>query len=470
MYKSFEEAVQRAEESLRVLGLPDRLPTLHKAGVHIKRHILGGSHSVVTYPPLDALQPVNAAKLMPTVSYGRSANLYIHIAYCETHCTFCHYSVGVYRGTEHSGHSERKEVEHYLKALKREMSWHGQRLRQTNTTISSIYIGGGTPLILEQKQLAELLNTIRTEFDITPDAELCIEGSPLTITAADGSDKLQFLKSAGVTRFSFGVQSFNDKVLRMAARGYRRDTAIRACETVSGIFDNWNLDLIQSLCKGGPEEIWDNLNVIHEALPPHLTYYHGRYANRPQGSWLLVRAQDFENELETLLGRMMIWQHMLGLGYQQTDGNRFVRDLHFEDPFKQSRTSIDQNLLGIGASSYSHTNRWFLRNIFDRGQYMHGIDNGQWPINRGLQITAEERLAASYVIGLRTRRLDEEPTTEHGGNHYQQLELRLRNLGLIEKFPAGPFWGQRLSRLGQLFEDEILSLFYSPEVLSALQT
>ena len=67
----------------------------------------------------------------------------------------------------------------------------------------------------------------------------------ITITAPGGSEKLRFLRERGVTRLSFGVQSFDDTVLKYAARGYKRDIPLRACAIAADVFENWNLDLIQ---------------------------------------------------------------------------------------------------------------------------------------------------------------------------------------------------------------------------------
>src|SRR5262249_5038455 len=131
---------------------------------------------------------------------------------------------------------------------------------------------------------------------------------------------------------------------------------IRASLIVSQIFENWNLDLIQGLYKGSPSETWENIKVISEIRPAHLTWYHGRFADRPQGDWYKTESKqsNFEDEPTTLLGRMLIWQEMAALGYHQTDGNRFEREPQYIDPFKKIRTSASRNLLGVGAASYSH--------------------------------------------------------------------------------------------------------------------
>ncbi|MFC3579905.1 radical SAM protein [Sphingomonas hylomeconis] len=230
-------AFDRARTTLHSLGFPAIAPRLHAAGIGIDRAVLGGSHSVAVYPPIDSLTLLDPARAVAGLDFGTETSLYVHIPFCETRCTFCHYAVQHYKGRQPAG-AANPAVHRYIEALKRELGLWAARLG--DTTISSIYIGGGTPLVLEAAELRDILTTIRGACRVARDAEVCVEGSPLTITADGGRDKLQRLRADGVTRLSFGVQSFNDEVLRYAARGYKRDVPIRAAEIAAALFDNWN--------------------------------------------------------------------------------------------------------------------------------------------------------------------------------------------------------------------------------------
>ena len=479
-------AFDDARSALRRLGLPDKLPDLHAAGLGISRAVLGGSHSVAVYPPIDSLLPVDGASLIGNVRCEEETSLYVHIPFCETRCTFCHYAVHHYAGRGQGSDTQDSEVARYLAALKQELRFWGRRLAASGTMVSSIYIGGGTPLVLDQASLGDLLATIRTVYDVRPGAELCIEGSPLTIAADDGADKLRFLKEQGVTRLSFGVQSFDDAVLKYAARGYKRDVPIRAAMIANDIFDNWNLDLIQGLYKGSPQESWDNLQVVAELRPAHLTWYHGRFADRPQGQWYNRedKQASFEDEAATLLGRTLIWQEMADLGYQRSDGNRFVQQRRHVDGFKKIRTSLSSNLLGVGTSSYSHVGAranggglhgYIFRNEPDMRRYVERMSAGEPPVATARAIDDEELLATSYATGLRGGRVESDAVrairTQRPelSAHYQALETALIAIGILEPY-AGEDGasGVQLSDLGRLFEDETLSLFFSPSVQQAL--
>lgn len=475
-------AFDEAYASLRRLGVPDVLPALHAAGVSISRAVLGGSHSVAVYPPIDSLTPIDANQVLDTIEFGRDTSLYVHIPFCETRCTFCHYAVQHYPSRVSASHPGDDEVARYLKALKRELAFWGDRLAQSGTALSSIYIGGGTPLVLEQEALHVIIRTINEAYEILPGAEMCVEGSPLSITAIGGEDKLRFLDAEGFTRLSFGVQSFDDTVLKYAARGYKRDVPIRAAQIVSGIFDNWNLDLIQGLYKGSPAETWQNLEVIADLRPPHVTWYHGRFADRPQADWYKSddRRGSFEDEPATLLGRMLIWGGMAALGYQQTDGNRFMRECRFTDVFKKVRASPSRELLGLGPASYSHISAgpasddcrgYVFRNETSIRAYVGRLLTGDVPIATGRVIDDEELLASSYATGLRNGRIETDALRAISAKkpqlaaHYRELVGILSDAGILAPYSHGDGpEGLRLTELGRLFEDETLALFFSPAV------
>lgn len=483
--RSQAEALADASASLCSLGVPDVLPALHAAGLSISRTVLGGSHSVAVYPPIDSLTPVDPKRVLDTIRFGRDTSVYVHIPFCETRCTFCHYAVQHYSGRGSASQTRAREVARYLEALERELAFWGARLARSDTALSSIYIGGGTPLVLEEEELHDIVRAIKSNYEILPGAEVCIEGSPLTITAAGGEDKLRFLREQGFTRLSFGVQSFDDAVLKYSARGYRRDVPIHAAQIASGIFDNWNLDLIQGLYKGSPTEIWQNLEVVAELRPAHLTWYHGRFADRPQGEW--YRSEDrrgsFEDESETLLGRMLIWQGMAALGYQQTDGNRFVRERYYTDLFKKIRTSASRDLLGVGAASYSHVGAepaaddcrgYVFRNDTHIRAYADRVLSGEFPIDTARVIDAEELLAMSYATGLRNGRIEStalcalDAKKPQLSAQYREVVGTLVKLGVLEPYANGEGEaGVRLTDLGRLFEDETLALFFSPAVKRA---
>ncbi|ANW03319.1 hypothetical protein LMTR13_27450 [Bradyrhizobium icense] len=183
---------------------------------------------------------------------------------------------------------------------------------------------------------------------------------------------------------------------------------------------------------------------------------------------------------------MLIWQEMAALGYDQTDGNRFVRSHEFTDPFKKIRTSASSDLLGVGAGAYSHVGvkvakanyrGHVFRNDPNIRTYVDAVLTGNVPIATGRGVDEEELLAGSYATGLRTGRIEDESRRSLRSAHpqlsryYDALVNELNNAGALEAYldDSGQA-GLRLSSLGKLFEDEALSFFFSPAVKSALAT
>jgi oxygen-independent coproporphyrinogen-3 oxidase len=481
----WQSAFAAARARLHALGIPEVLPELAAAGIMLSRTVLGGSHSVAIYPPIDSLTPVSA-DFAASADCGDTASLYVHIAFCETRCTFCHYAVDHYSPHGPSRPGAEEGVVRYLASLKLDLRRWARRLCKRGTALTSIYIGGGTPLVLAPELLEDLVRTIWDEFQVVPGADFCVEGSPLTITAPDGRHKLELLKAHGANRLSFGVQSFDDRVLKYAARGYTREVPIAAAGIAASIFDNWNIDLIQGLYAGSPREIWGNLKVIAGIKPSHVTWYHARFGERPQGDWYKDPGKHdrFESDRQILEGRMLLWQQMGRLGYQQCDGNRFVSDLHYVDPFKRIRTSASSNLIGVGAAAYSHLcspdaasgrRGYVFRNEPHIRTYVDKVLGGDDAVARGRIIDDEELLAMSYATGLRSGRAESDELRSISrrkpalARYYESIAHSLERLGAIERCrsPGGEL-GLRLSELGRLFEDEVLSLFFSPAVLEGL--
>lgn len=465
-------AIAHARDSLDQLGLPADLPTLHHYNVALRREQIGGSHSVVTYPPLDALEAMTSPVVIKT---GDHAHLYIHIPFCETQCTFCPYVVQHYGGEEAHNHSRDGEVITYLELLGQEIQNGARAMREHNTSVRSLYVGGGTPLILNAEQLVKVIGMVDDFFQVASNVDLCVEASPLTITGRSGRFKLNQLRQHGVTRVSFGVQSFDNAVLKAACRNYTADVAVAAARIVSEIFENWNIDLIQGLCKGSVDEIWTNLEAIAEIKPPHVTWYHGRYKSSLADGKRIVMARwqpEYESDENLLLGRLLIWQQMAALGYTQIDGNRFVREAKFIDPFKQVRTSATDDLIGFGPSAYSHVHDGFFRNECDVAKWSGRVLCGHaTTIATGLPFTDVERLAATYVVGLRSTRVVTDVTRAlemsepELAQHFAGLVGQLSALGLLASEHSGEF---AFTSRGRLFEDEILALFFSPAVRARL--
>ncbi|MES2415527.1 MAG: radical SAM family heme chaperone HemW [Pseudomonadota bacterium] len=137
-------------------------------------------------------------------------------------------------------------------------------------TVHSIFIGGGTPSLFSPQAIDRLLGDIRARVRLEPDCEITLEANPGTFE----KDRFKAFRSAGVTRLSVGVQSFNDVHLKALGRVHDRAQAIAAVEEAAQAFDTFNLDIMYAL----PGQTMDDLDAdLRQALalnPPHISIYH----------------------------------------------------------------------------------------------------------------------------------------------------------------------------------------------------
>jgi oxygen-independent coproporphyrinogen III oxidase len=421
------------------------------------RQGFGGSHTVVTYPPLDVLSRLEHDEPFSLKPPSGGLNVYLHIAFCEWICSFCHYTKTMHR----PGHAA-PEMNDYMSALADEAAMRAGPLADAD--IRTVYVGGGTPTALDLDHFETLLGLV-AKIARGRAREICVETSPLTMTADDGCDKLAMMAQHGVNRISIGVQTF-DEALLPGLRGHDRSTVIRALEalTTSGIA--LNIDLMQDLPGQTRQSVEQDLDWIARFRPRQVTWYilrfhDGSIMGRPNRGAADVELNDTR---ESAMCRDLIIHSLTKQGYRIQPGCRFTldgqRDIH-----KTVRGGVDAHLLGLGVSAYSHGWGWFFRNDTSRNvraairDYIARIRAGRPATGWCSPISPSERFAgrlceaarrdvpASMLLGGANECADEARCT---------IE-RLVDAGLMTHNEQG--WS--LSRLGRLFEEEIASLFFS---------
>src|SRR5262245_36765843 len=132
-----------------------------------------------------------------------NTSIYIHIPFCRHRCAYCDFNT--YAGQESS-------IPAYVDALIREIEFVGARAEDIN--VHTVFFGGGTPSLLSAPQFGAIMGALRSTFALTADAEVSIEANPGTVSP----EALTAIRSAGINRISFGVQSTNTEELRMLER------------------------------------------------------------------------------------------------------------------------------------------------------------------------------------------------------------------------------------------------------------
>ena len=191
-----------------------------------------------------------------------AVGLYIGIPFCPTRCVYCSFP---------SNQAKEKQIEQYLEALHREISFVAEQMSKKSWYPESIYIGGGTPTTLSAVQLDVLLSGITSSFDLTNLKEFTVEaGRPDTIT----SDKMQTLKKYNVGRISINPQSMNSATLEKIGRAHKPEDIIEAFRLArnSGIA-MINTDIIAGLPGEEPEDFAYTLKTVIGLEPENITVH-----------------------------------------------------------------------------------------------------------------------------------------------------------------------------------------------------
>ena len=195
---------------------------------------------------------------------------YVHIPFCHRRCFYCDFAViPLGNKVETLQGYGSKTVKEYLHFLYKEIL-----SIKHKSSLSTIYVGGGTPSILDPKQIKELIDLFKENYGVDYGAEITMEVDP----ASFNQDDLYGFIHAGVNRFSLGVQSFNNQILQKSGRRHSKEDAEKSCKWLkkvqsAGLIKSWSLDLIQNLPLSGLKEWEEDLKKTMLFSPPHISIY-----------------------------------------------------------------------------------------------------------------------------------------------------------------------------------------------------
>ncbi len=188
-------------------------------------------------------------------------SLYVHLPWCIRKCPYCDFN-------SHEMRAADMPEQRYIDALVADLEaalplvW--------GRTVHSIFLGGGTPSLFSPQAIDRLLADIRARLKLSADCEITLEANPGTFE----KDRFRAFRSAGVTRLSVGVQSFNDEHLKAIGRVHDRAQAMAALEEAARSFDTFNLDLMYALPGQTQAQLRQDVDQALAFAPPHLSIYH----------------------------------------------------------------------------------------------------------------------------------------------------------------------------------------------------
>ena len=192
-------------------------------------------------------------------------SLYVHLPWCLKKCPYCDFNSHEARGGSAAGEVPEQR---YIDALMADLEaalpliW--------GRSVHSIFIGGGTPSLFAPQAIDRLLSDIRARLRLEADCEITMEANPGTFE----KDRFRAYRSAGVTRLSIGVQSFNDAHLKALGRVHDRAQALAAVDEAASAFDTFNLDIMYALPGQTLAQMEQDMQQALQLAPPHISIYH----------------------------------------------------------------------------------------------------------------------------------------------------------------------------------------------------
>ncbi len=290
---------------------------------------------------------------MPTLG------LYLHIPFCRSKCRYCDFCSVPHAGAE--------KMEAYAARLRADLAAHAEACRAD--TVDSVYFGGGTPTCLPADTLGAILDTVRSRYRVTPDAEITTECNPGTVTPED----LRRLRQSGFNRLSLGLQSAQPGELRALGRlhGFAAFADVFRAAREAG-FANISADVMFGIPHQTLQSFADTLEQLCGLQPDHVSAYaltveDGTPFGRRGAAALDLPGEDSVREMYLLMVRFLR-EH----GLAQYEISNFAR------PGYESRHNLKYwtmgEYLGFGPAAYSDFGGERFGNSRDLDAYLAGQD------------------------------------------------------------------------------------------------
>ena len=315
--------------------------------------------------------------------------LYLHIPFCHSKCSYCDF---------YSLTGDEARIAEYVALLTDELE---QKAASWQGPFDSVFFGGGTPSRLTAAQVAQLLDTVRTRFGLSDNAEVTLEANPGTVTDAS----LNGYRAAGINRLSFGIQTFSDPQLKALGRAHsatQANAAFRAARRAG--FENLSCDLIFALPDQGRAELDHDLDALLELAPEHLSAYGLTLEeDTPLFQQHQHRALPLPGDEEYAELYLQLDRRLVAAGYRHYEISNYARPgyecRHNQEVWRR------RPYLGVGAGAHSFlATGWGERRCVppDLEQYRTACETGHDPSQRLETFDRQAAMSEAVYLALRT--------------------------------------------------------------------
>ncbi len=312
--------------------------------------------------------------------------LYVHIPFCVSKCNYCDFN---------SFKLNKELKDRYIKDLKKEMILYKDEFREKE--ITSIFLGGGTPSILESEEIKEIFFYIKSNFNIKKDAEITIECNPGTLS----KEKLITMKDLGINRLSIGLQATQESHLRYIGRIHTYEEFVKNYKEALDIgFKNINIDLMYALPNQNFDEWKDSLEKIVKLNPSHISAYS---LILEEGTKLHDMYE--KNEFEMIDEDTDIKMYNYTINYLKDNGyNQYEISNYSKSGFECNHNILYwkcNHYIGLGPGASGYINNYRYNNLESLNDYHEKLLNNEKPIDFIDELTIEDKIQEKIFMGLR---------------------------------------------------------------------
>ena len=305
---------------------------------------------------------------MTTTNKKTALGLYLHIPFCVRKCNYCDFVSFPGQGTD--------VIDAYTGRLCEDIATAGTKYGD-RYFIDTVFVGGGTPTLLEPRQAGRILQAVKSSFDCAL-REVTLESNPGTF---DG-EKLRRYAGAGIDRLSIGVQSLDDRVLKRLGRIHDSETALKAVRAAKSLRMNFNVDLMLGI-PGQTPAVWEDtlLRVIEEG-PKHLSFY----------SLQLEMGTPFYRDFKDGLLELPSWEENRAMYHRALEILKEAGYAHYEIsnaalPGYECKHNLKywtmQDYLGLGMAAHSFLDGRRCFTTSDLKEYLDGPAEPEWETSDG---------------------------------------------------------------------------------------
>lgn len=323
-----------------------------------------------------------------------SYSVYIHIPYCKKKCMYCSFF---------STTPSKDEIDTYIEAITSEIQLYKYFL--SDRPIKSIYIGGGTPSLLEPAHLKQLIAVLNVSLNVKDNVEITMEVNPESVS----QEKLKAMYDLGINRLSIGIQSFDDNILKLLGRLHDSALSFFAFEMArkSG-FKNINVDIIYGIPS---QDITKELDSIRAIMPDHVSFY---YLTIEQGTPLSMNRSFFplnDDSFQELY--IKVHNSFIDAGYKHYEVSNFAK--HGFQSIHNMNYWERGDYLGIGSGAHGFfktglpwvgmTAQARYENAYPPSAYIEKLSNKNKlssPVSRIEVLDKDAELLEQIFLSLRT--------------------------------------------------------------------